>query len=477
MEFFFAVFFLLFYFLRPQDWVPGLAGVPLVKPIIVAWLFVLVSYRSRESPLKGIMRTPHDWIMLTYWIYVVFTATDSMDAFKGFLPLVVFYALTAQSLNTWPRLLSYFKWWAVALVILALLAVMIPLGIDITGGQEVMDRLKGRLSLGTWQHNNPNALGHSVIILIPAAYFLFFWRGTLSGRFVLFPIIAGLSFWCVYLTESKGAFLVGGMMVVSLYVVGRPKFVQILAILIALTMGVGALSFLPRMSQMGDLRSDEGVQGRLLAWEVARGVTKTQATGVGWNEFVALISWKVGKYTIHGIPKATHSSYVKVAADLGTYGLFIYLAGLWCVVHTLISFRPANDMEGRCCRILWILLISNVVSGWMINREYHTEYFLLLAAAAALHRLGKARELELLPAADYEALEDKSPDSDPEGEMIETRQTLESTGFLAINEASRDEIELPQKPLWNKFGLLDVGVCIGLTWITLWVWDYILVNI
>ena len=42
MEFFFAIFSLLFYYLRPQDWVPGLAGANLVKPIIAAWILVLL---------------------------------------------------------------------------------------------------------------------------------------------------------------------------------------------------------------------------------------------------------------------------------------------------------------------------------------------------------------------------------------------------------------------------------------------------
>lgn len=503
MEFFFAVFFLLFYYLRPQDWVPGLIGLNLVKPIILVWLVVLISGRSRDSPLPGLLKTPHDWIIFIYYIYVAWTATDFMDTLKGFLPYVAFYALTVQSINTWPRLCAYFKWWAVALAVLALFAVLIPLGLDLTGGKEIMDSLKGRLSLGTWQHNNPNALGHSVIVLIPAAYFLFFWRGTVLGRFVIFPLIAALAFWCVYLTESKGAFTVGGIMVASLYVVGRPRFVQIGAIIIAVTIGMGALSFLPRMSQMGDLRSDEGVQGRLLAWEMARGVSETHTTGVGWKEFIAIIPWKEGNTVLH-IPKATHSSYVQIAADLGPYGLFLYLAGLWCVAHTLLSFKPTNDIEDRCRRLLWILLISTSVSGWMINRQYHTEHFLMLGAAAALHRLRKGDELALSSAtnsssSESELLEEKPSEEDvdsrAQNEMDEARTRAETFNLeparksinsdaypgnpdlLPTANHEDEDDKLYKKPLWNRFGIFDIAVCVGLTWLTFWVWDYILKNI
>lgn len=266
-------------------------------------------------------------------------------------------------------------------------------------------------------------------------------------------------------------------MVASLYIVGRPKFVQIIAIIISLTLGVGALSFLPRMSQMGDLRSDHGVQGRLLAWEVARGVTQTHSTGVGWNEFVAFIDWKEGNRTIYGIPKATHSSYVKIAADLGSYGLFIYLAGLWCVVHTLISFRPANDIEDRCRRFLWILLISNIASGWMINREYHTEHFLLLAAAAALHRLAKARESGFSSSFDFEIMENQKEEIDAKKQSGRALTLFRSADSDAGDSFDGNKSELNKKPLWNKFGILDFMVCFALTWFTLWVWDYILLNI
>lgn len=476
MEFFFAVFFLLFYYLRPQDWVPGLIGLGLVKPIIITWLGVVVAGRSLSSPLSGVMRTPHDWVILSYFIYVVWTAPEMMTALTGFLSLVAFYALTVQSVNSWPRLYSYLKWWTIALAILALLGVLVPLGIDPTGGKELTDFFQGRVSLGTWTHNNPNFLAHSVVVAIPASYFLFFWRGTPLGKWVLFPMISGVAFWCVYLTESKGAFVSGGILVASLYIVGRPKIVQIVTIIIASTMGVGALSFLPRMSQMSDLRSDPGVQGRLLAWEQARQVGQVNATGVGWQQFTAFIEWREGDQVLI-VSKATHSSYVQVFADLGSYGLFLYMAGLWCVTRTLLRFRPANVLEDRCRRLIWLILLSTLSSGWMLNHEYHVEYFLLVAAGAALHRLVKARELGLVTNDGSE-----SPNSEQPGyPVLEALPEAEPlTDMTVANEAVTTKMGddvIPAKPLWNKFGILDVGICIGLTWLTLWVWDYILANI
>ena len=481
MEFFFAVFFLLFYFLRPQDWVPGLIGMNLIKPIIVTWVAALFMGRSMSSPLPGLLKTPHDWVILSYFIYVVWTAPDSTAAFTGFLPLVAFYALTVQSVTSWGRLVSYLKWWTIALVIVSIIANLIPLGIDLTGGKAYMEEF-GRLCIGTWIHGNPNALAHSVVVVMPVAYLLYFWRGSSVGKWVIFPLFAGLAYWCVFQTASKGAFVVGGITLVSVFIIGRPKVVQILMAVVSLTVGMSALSFLPRMAQMSDLRSDEGVQGRLLAWEMARGVAKTRSTGAGWQQFVARIDWKEGNTILHDLPKATHSSYVQVGADLGTYGLFLYVAGLWCAVHTLLKFRPENDDEDRCRRALAVLLLATAVSGWMINRQYHTEYFLVIAATAALHRLRMSREgapsnAVAAPDESTDLLAEDSDDRNPGATPVSPETERGQEEMTPIFSTGTETKVSPPKPFWNRFGLVDLAACSGLTYAVFWCWDYIITNL
>jgi hypothetical protein len=475
MEFFFSVFFLFFYFLRPQDWVPGLSGVNLIKPIIAIWIAALFIGRSASSPLPGLLKTPHDWVILSYFVYVVWTSPDKGGAFSGFLPLVAFYALTVQSITSWERLLSYLKWWTFALLALAIIANLIPLGIDLTGGKAYMEKF-GRLCIGTWMHGNPNSLAHSVVVVLPVAYLLFFWKGSTVGKWVAFPVCVGLAYWCVFQTASKGAFLVGGIALVSVFVIGRPKLVQVFAVVIALTVGMSALSFLPRMAQMNDLRSDEGVQGRLLAWEMARSVTKTRSTGAGWQQFVAQIDWREGNTIIHDLQKATHSSYVQVGADLGTYGLFLYVAGLWCATHTLLRFRPANSDEDRCRRILAVLLLSTAASGWMINRQYHTEYFLIIAATAALHRLQVSRETLAEPVVDPpQAALPGATASDLSAETPDTAsRTEEAAPLFSTREERTDK---PPIRFWNRLGIIDLAVCACLTFAIYWIWDYIILNI
>lgn len=471
MDFRLSLIFLLLYFIRPQDWVQFLIGVNVVRPLMIIWTVALLTRRER-SPLAGLLRTPHDWVLLTYLFYVVWNSPDSKTTFTSFFPLLVFYALTVQSLNSWDRLFKYLKMWNGMLLCLSALAVASLYGIDLTGAVDYTSKNAGRLALGTWLCNNPNALAHTVTVAIPLSYCMFFWRCGITSRSIVFPIYALLIATCVYYTQSKGAFLVAGGLMVVIFVIGRPLGVKAMTLAAASTIGLSALSFLPRMEQMGNLRGDEGVQGRLMAWELARTARDNTMTGEGWRQFVAMITWE-GEI----IPKATHSSYVQVGADLGRPGLFLFVAGLWCAMHSLISIHRltrGDELWERCRRSAMILVIAYMTSSWMINREYHTEYFLIIAIAAAIHRLCQAQSSQ-------EIVSDTAAAAATDSEENLSALSLSaqvSDGSVLPRLAIQEELEKSQpKAFWTKIGLMDALVCLGLTWCVIEVWDYVLTSL
>ncbi|MEN3940353.1 O-antigen ligase family protein [Prosthecobacter sp. SYSU 5D2] len=463
MEYRAALIFLFLYYIRPQDWVPAISGANVIRPMMLIWLVSILSARSRPV-VTGILRTPHDWAILAYYAYIVWHAPDFSGTLKGFLPFVVFYVFTVKSLISWERLQGYLKFWNFMLMGVAAMAVASLHGVDMTGAKDATEKMFGRLCIGTWLHDNPNALAHSVIVVLPLSYIFYFWKRGVIGRMIIFPACVTLACYCVYATESKGSFLVGGVLLVMIFVVGRPKPVQILALTMAATMGVSALSFLPRMQQMGNLRGDAGVQGRLMVWEMAKRTAEEKSTGVGWKQFQGFIIWDGQMEN-----KATHSSYVQIGGDLGPYGMFFYLLPLWLALRSLLMSakltREDPRME-RCRRAIMILIIAYMVSGWMINREYHTEYFLLIAAAAALHRLTLAQELETA------ALLNETQTKAVEGQMVLANEAP-PTGVLPVFEALHQK----GKRLWNRITVVDVGIGVTMTWAVMSAWDYILKNL
>ena len=482
----------------------GLAGFNVMRPMIAVWGWALFASHTR-SPFPGILKTPHDWVMLVYFGWVLWLAPDTQVALNGFLPLVVFYAFTVHSLVSWERLLVYLKAWNYMLLGVALIALASLMKLDFTGAVDLTAQMEGRLCIGTWMHNNPNSLGHSMAVVMPLSYLLYFWRGNALGRAVMFPLQSGLALWCIYETQSKGAFVVSGMLMVLIFVIGRPLLVKVFALTIAITLGVSALSFLPRMSQMGSLRSDEGVQGRLMAWELAK--TAMEQHPAGWKQFVAYINWQ-------GLTerKATHASYVQVGADLGIAGVGLYLLALWTAFRTTLQAHrlSRDDEQERVRRALMLLILAYAASGWMINREYHTEYFLLIAAAAAIHRLSLAEGVQHDSMGDGagggldKALADHPqpvPRAPVWGASAPFAKALvansgagelrpQSVGTLPRQSAVVMEASVPwpeeggdeaaepvSDALWNRVGVLDIAAAALLTWAVIYIWEYILKNL
>lgn len=460
-----ALLFLALYYIRPQDWVPGMAGMNVIRPVMLIWGVAMLA-EGLQSPLRGFFRTAHDWAMLAFYIYIVWNAPGEAGAASGMFSLVIFYYLTTQSLSSWGNLLGYLRLWTWLLIILAVLGVLQTMGIDITGGKHITESGKGRLALGTWICDNSNALGHTLAAGIPLSYMMFFWRRGGLSRLVLFPSAIALILTCIWYTQSKGSFLVGAGLLVLLFVVGRPKWIQMIVLVTAMTAGVGALSFMPRMERMGSLRSDEGVMGRLMAWEKAREAVERSTTGAGWKQFQAWITFREGNLYITEW-KSTHSSYVQIGGDLGKPGLCLWLLVLTCSYRGVLFHKAANDEEERCRRSIILILTAYMASSWMINREYHTEYYLIAAIAAAFCRLSTARMLQ--PDAEGESEEGGVPKK-PEWSL----PTYELAPWLKPDEGGPATVT---RKLWLRPDWIDLlAACVG-TWLVLYIWDYILKNL
>lgn len=458
-----ALLFLALYYIRPQDWVPGMAGFNIIRPVMLMWGMAMLG-EGIQSPLRGFFRTPHDWAMLIFYGYVVWTAPAQAGAGMGLFSVVIFYYLTTQSLSSWRKLLGYLRVWTWLLIIIALFGVLQTVGVDITGGREITEFGRGRLALGTWTCNNANALGHTVAAAMPLSYLMLFWRSSLFSRIVLFPAAITVIVACAWHTQSKGSFLVGAGLSVLIFVVGRPKWVQILVLAAAMTGGVGALSFMPRMKSMDNLRSEEGVVGRLMAWENAHQTMDRNTTGAGWRQFESWISFvdKSGRFVTE--PKSTHSSYVQIGADLGRPGIYLWLLILFCTFRCVAFYKSEDDVQERCRRSVLLILIAYMISSWMINREYHTEYYLIAAIGAAFHRLVIANSIRPVSKAGAEDEVEAAPKN------LEWKlPAYEQASWLNPGDATTVTRKLWMSLDWKDFLAAGVG-----TWVVLYIWDYVL---
>ena len=153
-----------------------------------------------------------------------------------------------------------------------------------------------------------------------------------------------------------------------------------------------------------------------------------------------------------------------------------------------------------------MLILAYAVSGWMINREYHTEYFLLIAVAAAMHRLSLAEERggKLLMESNSPVEPHESPNFlyPPASNWLPAHAPLSlsrphvgvvtsfpgTTGLswstknkiAPVEDATEinDSTQLAgEPPFWNRVGIWDAAATGLLTWVVTYIWEYILKNL
>jgi hypothetical protein len=491
MAFAASIILLLFYFMHPQDWVPGMAGYNIVKPVIALAVLGLVTRRS-DVPRWRLFRSPPEVAMLLFGAYVVYASAEPFAAFLDVGSLVCMGVLITQTLTTGRLLERYLTWWMIALIGVLWLALLTLAGLDVTGALPLIEIMGGRFCLNTWTLNNPNAFGHTMVTLLPLAYFILFYKRSFMSRLVA-VIVMVLTVCALVPTESKGVFLAGAVGFTASMIFGRNLTVQITMALLAFgTMG-SVLAMLPRMEGMKNLRADEGVVGRLMAWEQALAVASANPTGQGYKTFFAVIP--TGNEVMI---KATHSSFVKIGADLGRWGMIFYAGMLVVGLRTLMQYEGKSEPMERSRRILFALIVIFCISGWMIDRAYHGELFFFLGAIGAYHHLSiqnrTARAVEGLVDEDVEtppgAAADVLPSpwlprpieflSQPEGAPGAAAMTMPGGGpeVITIREFSHSTAgaspAAQRQRLWTRIGLLDVL----LAWVgaqtIFWIWDYLL---
>ena len=473
MAFWSNILLLLFYYLRPQDWVPGMSGFNMAKLAVAGGVLGLMQ-RGRSDPKWKFMSTPHEWVMVIFLFYTAFTSHDFWGVMTDLGSLVVFAFLALHALTTERLLERYMQWWLAALIGIMIMATLTRLGLDICSSRALIDLVEGRLCLQTFTMNNPNAMGHTLVVALPMAYHLWVKNNTVANRlYGMFIMLLGAS--TVAATQSKGAYVAGAVSFIGAYMFGRKLIFQILVGVVVVTLSGSVVAFLPRMDKVKQLSTEEGVQGRMMAWAIARTTTRTLPTGAGYKEFHAWIRWE-------GVldDKSPHSSFVHVAGDLGVTGLTIYLAMLLVSGRSVVQYPGLTPEMSRSRGTLLSILLGLLVSGWFLDRAFYTEVFVFVGASAAYHQLAvrARREAALLELQAEAAQEDKEivPHGLPASAMKAAHEPIR---WLAMDDEPakpvqeiKDLGEVRVPGIWTRLGLLDVAMAVAAGQLALQVWDF-----
>jgi hypothetical protein len=488
MDFTCIVLFLALFYLKPQEWTSLFATIRLVQLTLITALGTLF-FRERSLKARDFFRTPHDFAMAGYFLWVFITYPEGPVAgFREFLNRLTFYVVIVQTLTNWSRISRFLGWWTFFVWVIAFLALAGEYFWDPLGSYMITHGImKDRLILNLSMTNNPNALGHTIAPVMAMLYFFCIWKRPLFMKQVGYLIYI-VPIWAIYLTISKGAYLVSAATIVATLTFGRPKWVQIFIVSLAIGGGLGALYALPRMGELQRTKTDEAIQGRIKAFTYGHQYFENRITGIGFGQFVPTL------VRDHGFYKASHSTYVQTGAETGKIGMFLFLMVIWCNMRTLIFSKTYNDEQERIRRLLFVLVASYMVSGWMVDFAYRATFFMFSAAIAAFHR-----HLHLSAQIAAEDREDEKETEKPWMRNKKSPPLIPSpiAGTAAVGdgnsrgmgaEALTGDLRKPwltrkmEEPapsqdvaagtFWNRIGIIDVLTVIGLVKVIdmIWVW-------
>ncbi|MFZ2276476.1 MAG: O-antigen ligase family protein [Prosthecobacter sp.] len=384
MDFICACLLVFFWYVRPQDIFAVISGVSVVK--YAMYVGIIATVRRAGGFSRAIVwAVPMDWLVTAYCVWAIYATADHTGAFKEVFTYFSFHMVTALALNSWAKIEKYLNIWLGCLAVLAVLAVSSHWDVELVkGSAELTMAFHDRLTLNTWVFRNPNALGHGVVTLIPAA--LAWWVMAGGKNKMLGIALIALAIHCVLLTESKGAFLAGAGGLTMLFLFKRPVWLQLVLLALVYGLGIAALKSLPRMDTLS--KDDEGIQGRMIVWQQAKFSMESTVTGEGLKTFQGYVSIRDSKLhrTVY-IQIATHGSYVRHGADLGYMGLLLFAGIFYGGVRVLLVAQSVPGSEAmRVQRTLYALIATTVFSCWVVDRAYHMDFFLLSGVISAFHR-------------------------------------------------------------------------------------------
>lgn len=383
---------------KAAEWVPGLAGVPLVK---IAFIFTaLYAYRARDAfaPVRvrslRIARPAIAFLVLSvvsvlFSVYKSFTLISIQVSIIYLLAFTVLLKIT-QTQRDVERLL----------IALAIAGVSLSFGL-------LLSYSGGRAHINS--NFDPNDIAYELDTLLPLVLAL---RGGRSGLSRLLINLAALAMiLAIVLTGSRGGAI--GLGVVLLAITAYPLDSQKTGELkrfapagmlvrwgLIAVIGVGVWGHLPSESQerlltLLDLKHDYNADptsnaSRTVLWrrDIVSAIQRPIGYGMGTASTVDGMNG--GQY------RTAHNSLVQAFVELGALGLWLYITTYYVTWRELGRITVIGRQEVRSkessqvalyARAFRIALAGNLAAGFFLSQAYSASLWMTVAVCAAFVRI------------------------------------------------------------------------------------------
>src|SRR3954463_8527673 len=108
MDLLWVILFLVVYYIRPQEWFTFFSTIRFALIIMTGAGFSLAS--QGRLRLGQLLRTPHDWMVLLFYVWLVIASPTPWETFKDTYNLIGYYFIIMLTLDTVPRIKLFLGW-------------------------------------------------------------------------------------------------------------------------------------------------------------------------------------------------------------------------------------------------------------------------------------------------------------------------------------------------------------------------------
>jgi O-antigen ligase len=377
------LFFYFIYFFRPEDFIPGLAVLPLAKIAggltAVALLGAILSGQVRlNTEIKLLLALFIDFCLCipgSLW------PGGSYDVvINGFSKYVLAVIITFWVLSTLGRLRKLMLLQTFAMLTMALLAL---------SQKPIANRMFGVGNMFA----DPNDFALNLCIILPFCVALLLSSRSLPRKLFWTAAVA-ITLLAIVSTYSRGGFLALVAVVFAMWRRFGGNFRSSLVLLIligslatASVLIVGKSSYVDRMSTIINPQADTSGSVESREALLKRGLEVTLQHpffGVGPGQFEQA----------SGLWHVTHNSYTQLTADAGIPALLIFFLLIRRTFKNLRMLRSEHKGTEAwyLAQALSCAMIAYLVGGFFLSTAYWLVPYLLIAYASALLKISKDAE-------------------------------------------------------------------------------------
>jgi O-antigen ligase len=372
------VLFMVVYCARPEDWIPGLTGMPVAKiAAILAVIALVFSLRHVRQ------RLPREVLLLGLLVAQFFLASamspvwreGALEGTLGFAKVLILAVVMAVTVTTPRRLRRLISVQAASVAVIA--------AVTVWKGHLIVGRLEGVLG---GDYSNPNDLALAIVISLPLCLALLLLRNNPVWRAAWALAILVMTY-TVILTGSRGGFLsltVAATVCLWGFARGRRRYLLVVA---------AVLCFFVWQFSQGLLRNrleatfgskddnmsayDSAQQRKQLFWQSVEVTRAHPIFGVGPGNFEILSGhWHV-----------THNTFTEISSEAGLPGLALFLlilsSGFDNVRRTKRLLRSRTN-SSLLARGLHASLAGYVAGALFTSTAYAFFPYVLVAYTTAL---------------------------------------------------------------------------------------------